>query len=124
MVGTTTEFNTLLELCHEQHRRIVLAVLASEERSLTVNDLTKAIIKHNHHTSPMEVSKEESRTIRISLQHVHIPKLEDLSLVNYDTERQLVEPTSQFDQLEPQLSAIIDADPGLEPPVALWDRSA
>ena len=119
MVGTSTEFNTLLELCQEQHRRIVLAVLATEKRSLTVNDLTKAIVKHNHHTPLLEVSEEESQQIRISLHHVHIPKLADLSLVDYDRERQLVEPTPQFDQLQPQLSAVIDADPELDAPVAL-----
>ncbi|WP_436344211.1 DUF7344 domain-containing protein [Natronorubrum sp. FCH18a] len=119
MVGTATEFNTLLELCQDRHRRIVLAVLATEQRSLTVNDLTKAIVKHNHHTPLTEISKEESKQIRLSLYHIHIPKLEDLSLVTYDQERQLVEPTSQFDQLQPQLSAIIDAVPDLDPPVAL-----
>ncbi|WP_226479131.1 DUF7344 domain-containing protein [Natrinema amylolyticum] len=119
MVGPATEFDTLLELCQDQHRRIILAVLASEKRSLTVNDLTKAIIKHNHHTPLREISKEESMQIQVELHHVHIPKLEDQSLVEYDQERQLVEPTLQFDQLQPQLSAIIDADPILDPPVAL-----
>ena len=119
MVGSPTEFDTLLELCQEHHRRIVLAVLAGEKRSLTVNDLTKTIIKHNHHTPLREISKEESRQIRMELYHVHIPKLEDQSLVEYDQERQLVEPTPQFDQLQPQLSAIIDADPVLDSPVAL-----
>ena len=119
MVGTSTEFDTLLELCQEQHRRIVLAVLASEKRSLTMNDLTKAIIKYNHHTPLLEISEEESRQIRTELYHVHIPKLEDQSLVEYDRKRQLVEPTSQFDQLQPQLSAIIDVDPDLEPPIVL-----
>lgn len=119
MVGTHTEFNTLLELCQEQHRRIILAVLATEKRSLTVNDLTKAIVKHNHHTPLLEVPEEESRQIRISLHHTYIPKLEDLSLIKYDQERQLVEPTPQFDQLQPQLSAVIDADPELEAPVTL-----
>lgn len=119
MVGTSAEFNTLLELCQAQHRRIILAVLATEKRSLTVNDLTKAIIKHNHHTPVIELSEDESKQIRTSLHHSHIPKLEDLSLIEYDQERQLVEPTPQFDQLQPQLSAIIDADPELEVPVEL-----
>lgn len=119
MVGTSTEFDTLLELCQEQHRRIILAVLATEKRSLTVNDLTKVVVKYNHHMPVIELSEGESKEIRTSLLHVHIPKLEDLSLVTYDQERQQVEPTSQFDQLQPQLSAIIDADPELETPVAL-----
>lgn len=119
MVGTSSEFDTLLELCQERHRRIVLAVLATEKRSLTMNDLTKVIVKHNHHTPLREVSEDELGQIRMALFHVHIPKLEDLSLVDYDQERQQVEPTSQFDQLQPQLSAIIDADPDLEAPIVL-----
>ncbi|MCU4744519.1 DUF7344 domain-containing protein [Natronoglomus mannanivorans] len=119
MVGTSTEFDTLLELCQEQHRRIVLAVLASEKRSLTVTDLAKTIIKHNHHTPLREISEEELTQIRMELHHVHIPKLADQSVVEYDQERQLVEPTPQFDQLQPSLFAIIDADPVLDSPIAL-----
>ena len=124
MVETSTEFNTLLELCQDHHRRIVLAVLATERRSLTVNDLATVIARHNHHAPLMAVSTEESRRIRTSLHHVHIPKLADRSLVDYDRERQLVEPTPQFDRLQPRLSTVIDADPDLEPPIALSDTHA
>ena len=119
MVGTSAEFDTVLELCQDHHRRIVLAIFATEKRSLTVNDLTKAIVKHNHHVPLTEVPREETTQIRQSLLHVHIPKLKDLSLVDYDQERQLVEPTPQFEQLQPQLSAIIAADSDLEAPVSL-----
>ncbi|MDS0473529.1 hypothetical protein [Natrinema sp. 1APR25-10V2] len=119
MVGSITEFDTVLRLCQEQHRRIILATLAHEKRSVTVTDLTKTILKHNHHTPPAEVPEEEAKQIRLALHHVHLPKLADHSLVNYDQEQQLVEPTPQFDQLEPQLSTIIDADPDLETPIAL-----
>lgn len=119
MVGTPTEFDTLLELCREHHRRIVLAVLATEKRALTINDLTTAIVTHNHHTPLKERSEDESMKIRTALHHVHIPKLANLSLVDYDPERHLVEPTPQFERLEPQLAAILDADPELNSPVAL-----
>ncbi|AEH37595.1 DUF7344 domain-containing protein [Halopiger xanaduensis] len=119
MVGTSTEFSTVLELCQDRHRRIVLAALAGEERSLTVRDLEHTIVKYNHHAPPEAVSEDESTRIRISLHHVHLPKLADLSLVDYDRERGLVEPTSRFDRLQPQLSAIIDADPGLDAPLVL-----
>ncbi|WP_246999491.1 DUF7344 domain-containing protein [Halosolutus gelatinilyticus] len=119
MVGSSTEFDAVLELCQDQHRRIILAALAHENRSLTMNDLKQIIVDQNHHTAITELSGEEISDIQISLLHTHIPKLEDLSIVEYDRERQLVEPTPQFEQLEPQLSAIIDIDPGLDPPVTL-----
>lgn len=119
MVGSSSEFDALLGLCRNQHRRIILAALAHEERSLTLNDLTKTIANYNHHAPVIDVAEEDLTEIRLSLHHTHIPKLADRSLVKYDQERQLVAPTSQFDQLEPQLSAIIDADPDLEAPITL-----
>lgn len=119
VVGPTIEFDTVLELCQEQHRRIILATLAHEKRSVTVTDLTKTILKHNHHTPLAEVSEEESKRIRLALHHVHLPKLAEQSIVGYDREQQLVKPTPQFDQLQPQLSAIIDADPDLDAPISL-----
>lgn len=118
MGGTSIEFDTVLELCRDRHRRIALAVLADRQQSLTLNDLTKMIVNHNHHTPP-EVSEGVVRQIRLSLHHIHIPKLEAVALIEYDSERHLVEPTDQFEQFQPHLSALIDADPGLEAPVEL-----
>lgn len=113
------DFDTALDLCQDEYRRIVLAVLAEEQRSLAVTDLTKAILKWNHQTSVTEISEEVQTQIQLSLHHAHIPKLESEGVIEYDVERKRVEPTEQFDQLQPYLAAIIDIDPGLEEPVKL-----
>ncbi|MFP9193776.1 DUF7344 domain-containing protein [Natronosalvus vescus] len=113
------EFDTILDLCRDQHRRIVLAVLAEEHRSLTLDDLSKAILKYNHQTPVTAASEEVLTEIRLTLYHEHIPKLESEGIIEYDTERQHVVPTKQLDQLNPSLFAIIEADPGLQVPVAL-----
>ncbi|OIB58333.1 DUF7344 domain-containing protein [Natrialba sp. SSL1] len=112
-------FDSILHLCQDQHRRIVLAVLAAEQRSLTLNDLTQTVLKYNHHSQLTEVSKDVLAEIRLSLYHVHIPKLASEGLVSYDTDRQLVEPTEQFEQVQPTVSTILDADPTLEVPLEL-----
>lgn len=112
-------FNTVLELCGDEHRRIILAVLETEQRPLTVNDLRRTILKYNHHTPVTDASKEVLTDIRASLHHAHIPKLESAGVITYDTERQLVEPTEQFDQLQPHLSAILDTDPNLDGSIKL-----
>jgi len=111
--------DTVLDLCRDQHRRIVLAVLADQQRSLTVNDLRNAIIKHNHHTSITDAATELTTRVQIELVHVHIPKLEEAGVIEYDMDRQLVEPTAQFDDLQPHLLTIIDADRNLNAPVEL-----
>ncbi|WP_425493586.1 DUF7344 domain-containing protein [Natronosalvus vescus] len=112
-------FDSVLDLCQHQHRRIVLGTLAAEQRSLTLNDLTQVIIKFNHQTPITEMSEDVLTEIRLSLSHVHIPKLVSEGLTNYDSERQLVEPTEQLEQVQPTLSTILAADPTLEAPMKL-----
>ena len=119
MVGPSIDFDTVLELSRTEHRRIVLGLLAGHGRTLTINDLTKAIVKHNHGIPVSDASAELFESIAIELVHVHVPKLADHGLVEYDHERRLVEPTALFEQLEPELSVIFEADPGLEVPVEL-----
>lgn len=113
------ELDTLLDLCGDQHRRIVLATLATEQRPLTIRDLTMTILEHNHQTTVAEASEEAVTRILSSLHHVHVPKLECVGVVDYDPERQLVEPTERFGLLEPALSAILDADSDIEEPITL-----
>jgi len=119
MGGGSDAFDTVLDLGSDQHRRIALAVLAHEQRSLTVHDLTKAIVKHNHQVPVKEMPEESLSEVQTSLHHVHLPKIEASGLVEYDRERGLVEPTEQLEQVQPQLSALIEADPVLESPVEL-----
>ena len=112
-------FDSVLGLCQHQHRRIILGTFAEEKRSLTLDDLTKAILKYNHQTPLTEASADVLTEIRLSLHHVHLPKLASEGLVNYDPERHLVEPTEQLDQVQPTLATIIDADSSLEAPMEL-----
>lgn len=53
------------------------------------------------------------------MNHVHLPKLAAEGLINYDPEKELVESTEQFEQVQPILSTILDADPSLEAPMKL-----
>ncbi|MGQ3412107.1 DUF7344 domain-containing protein [Natrinema sp. LN54] len=112
-------FDAVLDLCRDKHRRIILAVLAEERRSLTVNDLRKTILSCDHHLPVTETSEATLTEIERSLHHTHIPKLESAGVIDYDSDRQLVEPTDQFDRLQPHLSAILDIDPTLEDPIEL-----
>ena len=119
MSETASAFDSVLDLCQHQHRRIVLALLAAEQRSLTLNDLTQTVLKYNHQASPTEVSEDVLTEIRLSLHHVHLPKLTSNELVTYDPDQRLVEPTEQFEQVQSTLATILDADPTLETPIEL-----
>jgi hypothetical protein len=119
MSGDSRAFDAVLDLCRNRQRRIVLAVLLAEERSLTLDDITKTVLRHNHHTPFTEASKDVLAEIRLSLCHVHLPKLASEGLVTYDQDRGLVEPTGEFEQVGPTVSTILDADPTLDVPIDL-----
>lgn len=115
----STTFDSVLDLCQHQHRRIVLGLLAEEQQPLTLNDLIQAILKYNHQTSITEAPEDVIAEIRLSLHHVHLPKLASEGLITDDPDRQLVEPTEQFEEVQSTVSTIIDADPTLEEPIEL-----
>ena len=119
MSVTRSAIDSILDACQHQHRRIVLALLAGGGRSLSLNDLTQTVLKHNYQASPTAVSGDVRTEIRLSLHHIHLPKLASEGLVTFDPDRQFVEPTEQFEQVQPTVSTIIDADPTLETPVEL-----
>jgi hypothetical protein len=119
MSETRSTVDSVFDLCQHQHRRIVLGILATEQRSLTLNDLTKTVVKYNHQASPTAVSKDVLRGVRLSLHHVHLPKLASDGFVTYDPDRWLVDPTEQFEQVEPTLATVLDADPTFETPIEL-----
>ena len=117
MVGDVNTYDTVLELCRDQNRRIVLAMLSAERGPLTLNDLAESIVEHNHRMPITNVPPVDLTEIQISLLHKHLPKLEEWGVVEFDSSHQLVEPTPTFDEWQPLFSAILDADPQLEAPV-------
>lgn len=119
MSSDATAFDSVLDSCQNQHRRIVLRTVAEEQRSVTLDELTKIVFRHTHQTPFTEASEDVLTRIRLSLYQAHLPKLASKGLINYDSERQLVEPTEQGEQVQETLSTILGADPSLEAPIEL-----
>lgn len=112
-------YDTVLDLCKHQHRRIVLGVLAEEQRSVALGDLTKAVLKYNHHTPIEKGSADVLSKIHPLLHQAHLPKLDTEGLIHYDSEKELVEPTEQFEQVQSTLATLFEADPSLDMPMEL-----
>ena len=119
MTGDSVAFDRFLELCSDRHRRVVVAVLAGQRRTLTLQDLTKAVVRHGHHRAPEDAPGDVLEREQLSLYHCHVPALADAGLVDFDTTRHLVEPTERLHEWQSLLSTLLDADPALESPVEL-----
>jgi hypothetical protein len=107
------DIDTALDVCRHKHRRIALASLANQQESLSIDDLTNEIIKHNHHLSRTEVDDETAKRIHIGLYQVHLPKLAEAGFIQYDPERKVAELKAKLGREGSHLSAILALDSDL-----------
>lgn len=102
--------DSILDLCRNQYCRIAIRTLAEEQRSMTIDELSKVIFSEVHQTPITGASEDELTNIRTSLYHAHLPKLAAKGHVTYDAERQLVEPTEQLTGVHSTLSTFLAGD--------------
>ncbi|WP_306056526.1 DUF7344 domain-containing protein [Natronococcus wangiae] len=111
----SSELDVVFELLANHRRRRALAVLKTDDRRLTLNDLTKEIAVQESDARITEIPGEDVCDIFLSLQHIHAPKLAAFELIEYDRKRDIVEPTDRLETLEPYLSLATGADFDPEP---------
>ncbi len=100
--GCSFSLDTAFDLLHDRRRRAVLTVLNETDRRLSVTELANKIaIRENDPRDP----SAHSENVRLSLIHVHLPKLADANVVRYDRERPTVEPGPLFEQTLSHLPA-------------------
>lgn len=112
-VNQATDLDAVLDVCENKHRRIVLATLANQQQSLSIDDLTNAIIKYNHHQPPTETDDETFKRAYVGLYQSHLPKLAEAGFIQYDPEGKVVEPTAEVGREDGHLSTILAMDSDL-----------
>jgi len=88
--GSDEPTNALFDALAHRYRRFALAALSSRDEPMALADLAVDVAKRETGDTGEWVSKERAREIEISLYHVHVPKLEDVGLVEYDRDRNTV----------------------------------
>lgn len=105
--GTDDDLDTtrLFELLANDRRRLALHYLTQTVGAVHVGDLADQIaLWEGDHTH------EHYERICTSLVHIHIPKLTDAGVMQYDPEQETVELLEVADQLVPHLDLAAPAD--------------
>lgn len=83
----------LFDLLRDDRRRTVLSVLDGRDSPIDVSTLARAVADSRHD----DPSDEAIEDVRVTLHHVHLPKLAAASLVDYDRDARTVDrPGSGF----------------------------
>lgn len=84
----------LLTVLKRDRRRTVVSVLSrTRHETVTLTGLTAAVATAEHDGESGDIDREQRRAVRTSLHHVHLPKLDEAGLVEYDAGRLTVTDT-------------------------------
>lgn len=91
----TLSLDVAFEILADGHRRAVLSYLIQDERRTDLDELAT----HISAVEPTDTNGQAAAT----LHHLHLPKLADAGLVNYDGAQQTVVANDSIRVLEPYL---------------------
>lgn len=96
----------LFDALSHARRRFVLQHLRSSDRPVSVDDLSSELAAWEDDAS----SNHASGRVALSLLHVHLPKLADAGLVEYDEQWRRVALADDVDELHSMLQVVSDRE--------------
>lgn len=85
---------TIFSLLSDERRRHVVAALADRTTEITLDELVSTITSRNLAGSEATDPAATKKRIKIALHHVHLPKLDDAGVVEYDPDARTVTPVA------------------------------
>lgn len=83
--------NLIFTLLSNQRRRRVVTVLLERESPIALHELVTAVASwETDETEWADVSADLTDEVAAALHHVHLPKLDEADLIDYDTETNAV----------------------------------
>lgn len=84
-----------------ERRRFVLRYLHSANRAVTIGELAEALAERE--SDAETYNHQDRKRMYVSLYQAHLPKMDDLGIVEWDSREGAVRLTEAFEQVEPYL---------------------
>lgn len=94
--------DTVLDVLSDKRRRLVLEYLLRRDDSATVEELIDHVVAETRSVDEARSDEFRSR-VREKLNHVHLPKMDDAGIVEYDRDRRIVSVTDATRTVQPYL---------------------
>lgn len=93
---TSEELDQVFHILRNQRRRDVLMYLVNSSKQVTLSDLAEHIAARECGKPIDRLRSQERKRVYVGLHQSHLPKMDDFGIVNYDSDRGLVEPGPYF----------------------------
>jgi hypothetical protein len=107
------DLDHVFDVLRNQRRRDVLRYLDQTREPIQIGDLAEQLAAWENDKSVGELSSSERKRMYVGLYQSHLPKMDDLDVVDFDKPRGVVAPGEEMDAYARYL----------QPPEALGDRT-
>jgi hypothetical protein len=107
--GTDTgEFSheVVFEMLSNRRRRFVVHLLLDAEETVELRELSRQVAAWENGKRPEEITSQERRRAYNALQQVHLPKMDDAGLVEFDAARGTIAAGEDLDDLQVYLEIV------------------
>lgn len=80
--------------------------LLKEDRPVSIQELSRELATWEFDVDQDELTDQQEKRIYVALYQTHIPKLEDVGVIEYDSDASLVELTDEATQLQPYVEEV------------------
>ena len=95
-----------------ERRRLVLKYLSESEQVVEMRDVAEQVAAWEHDTTLAALTSDERQRVYIALYQSHLPKLDNVGLIEYNQSRGIIEQTQRMEQIVPYLEADAEAREG------------
>lgn len=98
--GAEPTEDDLFEVLSNRRRRFVVHALMREDAPTEIGEIAEQVAAWEYDTDMNQVSYDERKRVYTALQQSHLPKMDDVGVVEYDKNRGIVEPTDALEDVE------------------------
>ncbi|QLG50712.1 hypothetical protein HYG82_18655 [Natrinema halophilum] len=100
----------VFEVLRNQRRRYVLQFLKQDARPVELGDLAQQIAAWEYETTLEDVTPEQRKRVYTTLQQTHLPKMDSVGILSFDSDRGVIESTERTRDI----SVYLEIVPGRE----------
>lgn len=90
----------MFDILSNSRRRFILSRLQERDEPIELMDLANQIAAWENDTTVEELTSKQSKRVYVSVYQTHVPKLESVGLIEYDSDTGLIELSEQARQID------------------------
>jgi len=103
--------DVVFDILSSPRRRYVLYHLRKADEPVKLTDLAEQVAAWENDTSPDQITEQERKRVYVSLYQTHIPRLDEVGIVEYDKDSGEIELASEASDIDQYLGPADDEIP-------------